>query len=128
MSKRVLIVDDEKNILVSLNFMMEQAGCVVETAQDGMTALHMIETDPPDLLLLDIMLPQMDGFELCKRLRGNHRFDDMKIILLTAKGRDVDVGKGLKLGADAYITKPFSTRDLMSQVNELLLDDTHTLS
>lgn len=128
MSKRVLIVDDEKNILVSLNFMMKQAGCVVETAQDGMTALHMIETDPPDLLLLDIMLPQMDGFELCKRLRGNHRFDDMKIILLTAKGRDVDVGKGLKLGADAYITKPFSTRDLMSQVNELLLDDTHTLS
>ena len=118
--KQVLIVDDEKNILISLQFLMKKAGYVVRTAMDGETALDLIADRAPDLMLLDIMLPQIDGFEVCRRVRQTHSPLDMKIVMLTAKGREVDAEKGLALGANAYVTKPFSTRDLVQTVHDLL--------
>ncbi len=120
MSKNILIVDDEQNILISLRFLMQQLGYVVRTAMDGADALAAIGDDPPDLVLLDIMLPTIDGFEVCQQVRANEQLHDVKIVMLTARGRDVDAEKGLALGADGYITKPFSTRELVQRVNQLL--------
>ncbi|MGB1249461.1 MAG: response regulator [Candidatus Promineifilaceae bacterium] len=122
MSKQVLIVDDEKNILTSLKFLMQQAGYTVQTAMDGRVALALIKRNPPDLLLLDIMLPQLDGFEVCRQIRATPTHSAMKIVMLTAKGRETDAEKGLALGANAYIHKPFSTRELVQMVNRLLID------
>lgn len=122
MPKQILIVDDEKNILISLKFLMQQAGYIVQTAMDGLAALTMIERSPPDLLLLDIMLPQLDGFEVCRKVRAVPSLRAMRIVMLTAKGRDADAEKGMAMGADAYIKKPFSTRELVNTVNSLLLE------
>ena len=124
MSKQVLIVDDEKNILTSLKFLMQQAGYTVQTAMDGRVALALIERNPPDLLLLDIMLPQLDGFEVCRQIRATPAHNAMKIVMLTAKGRETDAEKGLALGANAYIRKPFSTRELVQTVDMLLKRET----
>ncbi len=118
--KRVLIVDDEPNIVISLEFLMQQAGYDVHVAHTGEEAVELIRHLEPDLVLLDIMLPGIDGFEICRWVRENPAWDHMKIIMLTAKGRDVDIAKGFALGADAYITKPFSTKDLMEEVRKAL--------
>ena len=124
MGKDVLIVDDEPNIVISLQFLMQQAGFVVRVAADGMAALALIAERPPDLVLLDIMLPRLDGWEVCRRIRANPAWQPMKVLLLTAKGRDVDVEKGLALGADGYVTKPFSTRELVQMVQGMLAEET----
>ncbi len=121
MTTRVLIVDDEPNIVISLEFLMIQQGYETATAADGLTALSEAERFNPALVLLDITLPGLDGFQVCERLRAAHG-STMGIIMLTARGRDAEVAKGLALGADAYVTKPFSTRDLVNSVHRLLGD------
>ncbi len=120
MSKRILIADDEPNIVVSLEFLMKREGFDVSTAADGEAALAALASGVPDLVLLDIMLPKMNGFEVCQRIRANPQWNGVKVLMLTAKGRDTEVSKGLALGADAYVTKPFSTKDLVAQIRQLL--------
>lgn len=120
MPARVLIVDDEANIVISLEFLMEQAGYTVAVARNGNEALEQIEQFRPDLILLDVMLPGVNGFDILQRVRQQPERRNMAIIMLTAKGREVEVTKGLALGADAYITKPFSTRDLLAEVRRQL--------
>ena len=117
--RRVLIVDDEPNIVLSLEFLLRQQGYEVSVARDGEEALAAAETRP-DLVVLDVMLPGLDGFEVCRRLRERPELGGLKILLLTARGRDVDRVRGLEEGADAYVSKPFSTRELMKRVAELL--------
>ncbi|MEO8407100.1 MAG: response regulator [Oxalobacteraceae bacterium] len=118
--KKILIVDDEPNIVISLEFLMQQSGYEVAIARDGEEALQKISSFEPDLVLLDIMLPQLNGFEVCQRMRENTQWNRIKVIMLSAKGREIDVSKGIALGADAYVTKPFSTKDLIAQVQRLL--------
>lgn len=120
MAKRILIADDEPNIVVSLEFLMQRKGYEVRTAADGEETLRQLQDFKPDLVLLDIMLPLRNGFEVCQRIRENPEWRHAKIVMLTAKGREVEVTKGLALGADVYITKPFATRELLSSVQQLL--------
>ncbi|MEX0731892.1 MAG: response regulator [Aquisalimonadaceae bacterium] len=122
MSKRVLIVDDEPNIVLSLAFLMRKDGYEVTTAADGEEALAAVDTERPDLILLDVMMPKKDGYQVCQTLRERENFRDLRIIMLTARGRDVEREKGLSLGADDYITKPFSTQDVVDKVRQLLED------
>jgi len=120
MSHRILIVDDEPNIVVQLQFLMEQKGYQVRIAENGEAAIEAIETFKPDLVLLDIMLPGINGFEVCQTIRDNKDLGNIKIVLVTALGRDIDMEKGIALGADAYITKPFSNTEIVDRVRELL--------
>ena len=114
------MVDDEPNIVVSLRFLMEREGFQVEVAATGEAAVAALARQPVDLVLLDVMMPELDGFEVCQRIRASPAWRATKIVMLTAKGRDVERDKGLALGADAYDTKPFSTRDLVAQVKQML--------
>ncbi|MDX1725821.1 MAG: response regulator [Pseudomonas sp.] len=120
MSKTVLIADDEPNIVISLEFLLEQAGYQVMVAHDGQEALEAIQRQPPDLVLLDVMLPRLSGFDVCQKIRENPQWQHMRVVMLTAKGREVEVSKGLALGANAYITKPFSTQELLAQIGAQL--------
>ena len=119
MPRKVLIVDDEPNIVTSLTFLMKKSGFETSVARDGDEALAEVERFQPDLVLLDVMMPKRDGFEVCQTLRAAGH-TTLKIILLTAKGRESEVAKGLAIGADDYVTKPFSTRDLVDLVNRLM--------
>jgi DNA-binding response OmpR family regulator len=116
----VLIVDDEPNIVLSLQFLMKKTGFEVRTAKDGEEALAEISRAAPDLVLLDVMMPKIDGFSICQQIRANPEWKDVRIIMLTARGRDVERDKGLALGADDYITKPFSTKDAIARVEAVL--------
>lgn len=120
MGKTILIADDEPNIVISLEFLMKREGFDVVVATDGEAALKAMSDNRPDLVLLDIMLPKKDGFEVCQKIRANPDWQSVKIVMLTAKGRDTEMAKGLALGADVYMTKPFSTKDLVLQVKQLL--------
>ena len=120
MPKEILIVDDEPSIVVPIQFLMEQQGYSVLVAENGEDALDVIYKYKPDLILLDIMLPRIDGYEVCEIVRLNPEYRNVKIIFLTAKGREVEIAKGLALGANAYITKPFSNTQLIAKVQELL--------
>jgi len=120
MTRSVLVVDDEPNIVLSLEFLIKQAGYEVRVARDGDAALKAIEERLPDLVLLDVMMPKRDGFDVCETIRANPVWKEIPIIMLTAKGRDIEREKGLALGADAYITKPFSTRDALDQIKQFL--------
>jgi DNA-binding response OmpR family regulator len=122
-AKRVLVADDEANIVTALDFLLQKSGYEVRTAANGAEALEEIEQFAPDLVLLDVMMPAINGYEVCQKIRESPVWRNMKVIMLTAKGRDLDVAKGLALGADAYITKPFATRQLLDQVKQLLGDD-----
>jgi DNA-binding response OmpR family regulator len=122
MPKEILIVDDEPSIVVPVQFLMQQQGYNVLVAEDGHDALDMIYKYQPDLVLLDIMLPGIDGYEVCEIVRLNPKLRDVKIIFLTAKGREVEIAKGLALGADDYITKPFSNAELVAKVKTVLED------
>ncbi|MGM0824259.1 MAG: response regulator transcription factor [Pseudomonadota bacterium] len=117
---KVLVVDDEPNILISLEFLMQQAGFDVITAEDGEQALAHVQQAPPDLILLDISLPGISGFDVLEQLRQQATTAALPIIMLTAHGREVEREKGMALGADDYITKPFSTQALVEKVNALL--------
>ena len=120
MQKRVLVVDDEPNIVMSLEFLMRRAGFEVQVARNGREALTALDGTPPDLMLLDVMMPEFDGYEVCERIRARPEWNATKIVMLTARGRETERERGLKLGADAYVTKPFSTRELVAKVRELL--------
>jgi DNA-binding response OmpR family regulator len=120
MPSSVLVVDDEPNIVLSLEFLMKQAGYRVRVASDGEAALAAIAAEPPDLILLDAMMPKRDGFDVCQTIRANPEWQSIRIVMLTAKGREVERDKGLALGADDYITKPFSTMEVVERVKQLL--------
>ncbi|OHC72621.1 MAG: two-component system response regulator [Rhodoferax sp. RIFCSPLOWO2_12_FULL_60_11] len=120
MSQKILVADDEPNIVISLEYLLKREGYTVLVARDGQEALEAIAREKPDLVLLDVMMPKKTGFEVCQALRASDDLQAIKILMLTAKGRDTDVAKGLALGADAYITKPFSTRELVLKVAELM--------
>jgi DNA-binding response OmpR family regulator len=120
MPHRILIVDDEPNIVVPLEFLMKREGYEVAIAEDGQAALDALAEKAPDLVILDVMLPRMSGFEVCRHIRADARWRGLKILMLTAKGRDSEMQKGLELGADAYVTKPFSTRDLVARIRTML--------
>ena len=120
MSASILVADDEPNIVLSLEFLLKQAGFRVRTVSDGEAALAAIAQEPPDLVLLDVMIPGRDGYAVCQEIRSNPAWRGMRIIMLTAKGGDIQREKGLSLGADEYVTKPFSTRELVERVRRML--------
>jgi DNA-binding response OmpR family regulator len=120
MTHKVLIADDEPNIVISLEFLMKREGYAVSVARDGTAALEAIRRDRPALVLLDVMMPGMSGFEVCQAVRADEALSGVKILMLSAKGRDTDLAKGTALGADAYMTKPFSTRELADKVRAML--------
>jgi DNA-binding response OmpR family regulator len=120
MTKEILIVDDEPNVIMPIQFLMEQHGYRVMIAERGEDALDLVYRYKPDLVLLDIMLPGIDGYEVCEIIRLDPNYRNIKIIFLTALGREVEIAKGLTLGADAYITKPFSNAALVAKVKEIL--------
>ncbi len=120
MAKKILIVDDEPNIVISLEFLMKKEGFEVAVAVDGDEALAQAASFAPDLILLDVMMPKKSGFEVCEALRADPARAGLQIVMLTAKGRDTEVAKGLAIGADAYVTKPFSTKELVARVKSML--------
>ena len=120
MTTRILIADDEPNILISLEYLMKRLGYEVFVARDGQEALDLLRAHLPRLVLLDVMMPRKSGFEVCQELRADEAIKDTLVLMLTAKGRDTDVAKGLGVGADAYVTKPFSTKELGQKVADLL--------
>jgi DNA-binding response OmpR family regulator len=123
MVKRILIAEDEPSIVISLEFLLKEAGHEVAVARDGGEALRLIDSGRPDLVVLDVMLPSVNGFEVCRRLRENTGTKDIRVLMLTARGREIEIEKGLSAGADAYMTKPFATRELVNTVARLLGDD-----
>ena len=120
MGKKILIADDEPNIVVSLEFLMKQKGYVVKVGEHRRGGARAVGEFGPDLILLDVMMPRMSGYDVCQKVRENPAWQAIRIIMLSAKGRDIEVTKGMAVGADAYVTKPFSTKDLIAKVQELL--------
>jgi DNA-binding response OmpR family regulator len=120
MSHKVLIADDEPNIVISLEYLMKRAGYEVHIARDGQEAIDAIRRERPRLVLLDVMMPRKSGYDVCQELRADAQIKDTLVLMLTAKGRDTDVDKGLGVGADAYMTKPFATKELVAKVAEML--------
>jgi DNA-binding response OmpR family regulator len=120
MAMKVLIADDEPNIVTALEFLLQRNGYEVYIARNGDAALKLVEQHQPNLVLLDVMMPLKSGYEVCQRMRERADWRHIKIIMLTAKGRDVEMSKGLSIGADLYITKPFSTQELVAKINGLL--------
>ena len=120
MTKKILIVDDEPNIVTALEFLLQRSGYEVLLAQDGEVALQQVEQHLPDLVLLDVMLSLKSGYEVCQRMRERTDWQHIKIIMLSAKGREAEINKGLSLGADFYVTKPFSNKELIAKIGELL--------
>jgi len=120
MTKKILIADDEPNIVTALEFLLQRNGYEVYVARNGESALKVVEAHQPDLVLLDVMMPVKSGYEVCQRMRERPDWRHIKIIMLTAKGRDVEMSKGLSLGADLYITKPFSNTELVAKIDGLL--------
>ena len=118
-TRKVLIVDDEPNIVTALEFLLKRSGYDVRLAANGAEALEQVETYRPDVVLMDVMMPIKSGFEVCQRMRERPELAQIKIVMLSAKGSEAEVSKGLSLGADLYITKPFSTQELVSTINRL---------
>jgi DNA-binding response OmpR family regulator len=119
-ARRVLIAEDEPNIAISLEFLLREAGHEVTIARNGAEAIELTGRLRPDLVVLDVMLPSVDGFEVCRRIRGSSATRDTRILMLTARGRQSEMDKGMAAGANAYVTKPFATKDLMEAVANLL--------
>ena len=120
MAKKVLIVDDEPNIVAALEYLLQRNGYEVHSASNGEEALAQVRAFAPDLVLLDIMMPQQSGYAVCQRIRERPEWNGIRILMLSAKGREAEVSKGLSLGADVYITKPFSNAELVARIGELL--------
>jgi DNA-binding response OmpR family regulator len=119
-TKKILIAEDEPSIVVALEYLLQRSGYDVHIARNGDEALKQVEAHVPDLVLLDVMMPLRSGYEVCKRIRERPDWRHIKIVMLSAKGRDAEVNKGLAAGADLYITKPFSTREMVEKINSLL--------
>jgi len=120
MNKRILIVDDEPNIVAALEFLLQKNGYAVKVAANGEDALAQLDAFKPDLVLLDVMMPKVSGYEVCQRMRAQPQWRHIKVVMLSAKGREVEVSKGMSLGADLYVTKPFSSTELVATIGELL--------
>ena len=120
MADTIFIVDDDSNIVIALEYLMKRAGYEVVIASDGQEALEYLSANKPSLMILDVMMPHKNGFEVCEQVRSENRFSDMPILMLSAKGREAEMKKGLSLGADDYIAKPFSTHELIERVKSLL--------
>jgi DNA-binding response OmpR family regulator len=118
--KKILIVDDEPNIVMSLEYTFKRQNFEVFIARDGMEALEILKNQLPDMIILDIMMPLVDGFETLQKIKSNEQLNHCKVMFLSAKNKESDIEKGLSLGADAYLTKPFSIKKVVDQVNELL--------
>ncbi len=123
MSKKVLIADDEPNIVTSLEYLMQKSGYEVKIARNGDEALALVESFLPDVVLLDVMMPRKSGYEVCQQIRERPDWRHIKVVMLSAKGREAEVNKGLSLGADTYVTKPFSNQELIATIDQLLGDD-----
>ena len=119
--EKVLIVDDEPNILISLEFLLTKGGFKVFVARDGVEAIELVNKEAPDIVILDIMMPNVDGYEVCQYIKNDIKLKDTKVVFLSAKSKDEDIAKGYALGADLYLKKPFSTRTLLKKVKELAL-------
>lgn len=119
-NRRILIADDEPYILRSLSFVLQKEGFEVETACDGEEALEKVRQFKPKILFLDIMMPLEDGYEVCEELKSAPDTKDIYVIMLTAKGQIIDKKRGLEVGADEYITKPFSPREIVNKVKEII--------
>ena len=120
MTKKILIADDEPNIVTALEYLLQRSGYEVLLAKDGAEALKQVEQELPDLVLLDVMMSVRSGYEVCQRMRERPDWQHIKIIMLSAKGREAEVSKGLSMGADVYVTKPFSNKELLAKIDELL--------
>jgi DNA-binding response OmpR family regulator len=120
MAKKILIADDEPNIVAALEFLLQRSGYEVLIAHDGDAALKLVEQRVPDLVLLDVMMPLKSGYEVCQRMRERAAWRHIRVVMLSAKGRDAEVSKGLSLGADLYVTKPWSNKDLLAKIEQLL--------
>ncbi len=118
--KKILVVDDDPYILMSLEFLMKKNGFDVMVARNGTEALDLVEKQLPDLVLLDIMMPDVDGYEICKHIKSSKKLKEAKVVFMSAKSKEADIKKGYDLGASLYITKPFSTREMMKQIKELI--------
>ena len=119
-NKKILIADDEPNIVAAIEFLLQQRGYEVHVARNGEEALNLVEAFRPDLVLLDVMMPKKSGYEVCARIRERADWRHIKVVMLSAKGREAEVNKGMSMGADLYVTKPFSTRELMAKLKDLL--------
>ena len=122
MTKRVLIAEDEESIVASLEFLMRQCGYRTHVARDGESAVQSLDAFQPDLVLLDVMLPLRSGYEVCHAIRSDERLRSTRVLMLTARGAAADEARGMAAGADAYLTKPFATRELVARARELLGD------
>lgn len=122
MAKKVLIADDEPNIVTSIEYLMEKSGYEVRIARNGDEAIALVESFLPDIVLLDVMMPRMSGYEVCQKIRARPEWQHIKIVMLSAKGREAEVNKGISIGADIYVTKPFSNHDLIAEIDALLGD------
>jgi DNA-binding response OmpR family regulator len=122
MSYRIAIVDDEPDIIHLVSIHLKKAGYSVESFFNGNSLLKFLSSSTPDLVILDLMLPDLDGFEICKMMKNDTRYSSIPIIMLTAKGQERDKVAGLDLGADDYLTKPFSPRELIARINAVLRD------
>ena len=122
MTKKVLIADDEPNIVTSLEYLMQKKGFEVKIASNGDEALALVESFLPDVVLLDVMMPRKSGYEVCQQIRERPDWQHIKVVMLSAKGREAEVNKGLSLGADSYVTKPFSNQELIAKIEGLLAD------
>lgn len=118
--KKIVIVDDEPNIVMTLEYTFKKQNYEVFIARDGSEALDILKTVTPDVILLDIMMPKVDGYQTLKLVKENNRLKNTKVVFLTAKNKASDIEKGLKLGADKYLTKPFSIKKIVSEINELI--------
>lgn len=119
-AQKILVVDDDPYILMSLEFLMKKNGYDVIVARNGTEALDLLEKKVPHLVLLDIMMPDVDGYAICKHIKSTKKLKEAKVVFMSAKSKEADIKKGMDLGASLYITKPFSTRELMKQINALM--------
>jgi DNA-binding response OmpR family regulator len=120
MSGKVLIADDEPSIVTSLEFLMQRSGYEVRVARDGDEAMRLVGSFRPHVVLLDVMMPRRSGVDVCREIRGNPAWRGIKVVMISAKGREADVDRGVAAGADAYVTKPFSTKAVVATVDALM--------
>ena len=120
MSRKVLIADDEPSIVTSLEFLMQRSGYEVRVARDGDEAMRLVGSFQPHVVLLDVMMPRRSGVDVCREIRDNPAWRGIKVVMISAKGREADVERGVAEGADAYVTKPFSTKALVATVDSLM--------
>jgi DNA-binding response OmpR family regulator len=119
-TRKILIADDEPSIVVALEYLLQRSGYEVLIARNGDEALRQVEEHVPDLVLLDVMMPLRSGYDVCKRIRERPEWQHIRIVMLSAKGRDAEVNTGMAAGADLYVTKPFATRELVEKIRDLL--------